>query len=458
MNASVIAVARKMRALVIACALPAAALAAQASLDDYAQGVVVNATSALPLIETTLPDSVYQAVTRADLSDLRVFNAEGLPVPHALCAAPEAAEPVITKESFPVFELRAAQQARADSSRVEIETPAGTHVDVQDPATSGAITGRTHIIDVRQTQEPLRSIQFEWQSPDDASTAKIRIESSVDLDRWDVVVSESTLLVATRGAQQLKRERIELPLRRYEYLRVERVDGGPPLLITDVSGERVAVASDIEPLWFMPNPLTSNQPDMLTFDTGRMAPVRYARLRPSQENSSVRVALQSRPDDRSSWLERWGGETYLVVTGTARRESPPARFDPTTDRLWRLQLPKGAPAPAFELGYRPARLRFLAQGSGPYTIAFGSRRADPPPATACDALLADVGAKERAKLIGEGYTAELRVLGGDAAFKALPQKTPLRLIVLWSVLIVGVGILTAMALTLLKRLKSAESR
>lgn len=457
MKASVsIAVRRKLRAMAIACAFPLAAFAGQASLDDYAQGVAVNATSSLSLIETTLPDAVYQAVTRADLGDLRVFNAEGSPVPHAVCAAAEASEPVITKESFPVFELREARQARTDGSRVEVQTPAGTHVNVQEPGVSAAaLNGGTHIIDVRQTQEPLRAIQFEWESPDGASEAKVRIGSSDDLDRWNVVVAASTLLVATQGEQQLKRERIELPLRRYEYLRIERVDGGPPLSIKEVTGERVSIAADIEPLWFMPNPATSSEPDVLTFDTARIAPVRYARLRLSQENSSMRVSLQSRPGDNSSWLDRWGGETYLIVTATERRESPPARFDPTTDRHWRLQLAKGAPAPMLELGYRPARLRFLAQGSGPYTIAFGSRRADVSPATACDALLADVSAKERAKLIGEGHTGELRVLSGDAAFKPLPRKTPLRLIVLWSVLIVGVGLLIAMALSLLKRVRSA---
>jgi hypothetical protein len=458
MNASVsTAVGRKLRTVVIACAFPLAAFAGQASLEDYAQGVEVNATSSLPLIETTLPDAVYQAVTRADLGDVRVFNAEGSPIPHALCAAPDASEPLITKESFPVFELREARQSRTDGSRVEVETPAGTHLHVQESGVSAALNGRTHIIDVRQTQEPLRAIQFEWESPDGASEAKVRIESSVDLDRWDVVVAASTLLVATQGEQQLKRERIELPLRRYEYLRVERVDGGRPLSIKEVTGERVSVAADIEPLWFMPNVVSSSEPDALTFDTARTAPVRYARLRLAQENSSIRVSLQSRPDDKSSWLDRWGGETYLIVAGTERRESPPARFDPTTDRYWRVQLPKGAPAPTLELGYRPARLRFLAQGSGPYTIAFGSRRVDVAPATACDALLADVSAKERAKLISEGHTGELRVLSGDAAFKPLPKKTPLRLVMLWSVLLVGVGLLVAMAVSLLKRVRSNES-
>ena len=44
-------------------------------------------------------------------------------------------------------------------------------------------------------------------------------------------------------------------------------------------------------------------------------------------------------------------------------------------------------------------------------------------------------------------------LGGDNALRPLPKQTPVRLVVLWTVLIVGVGVLVAMALVLLKRVR-----
>jgi hypothetical protein len=70
--------------------------------------------------------------------------------------------------------------------------------------------------------------------------------------------------------------------------------------------------------------------------------------------------------------------------------------------------------------------------------------------------LADVGSEARAKLVGEGLAQGVRVLGGDNALRPLPRQTPARLVVLWTVLIVGVGVLVAMALVLLKRVR-AES-
>jgi Protein of unknown function (DUF3999) len=169
--------------------------------------------------------------------------------------------------------------------------------------------------------------------------------------------------------------------------------------------------------------------------------------------------VQSRADEKSRWRVRWSGETYLIVANAERRESPPARFEPTTDRHWRVLLPKEvqtSPRPTVELGYWPLRLRFLAQGAGPYTVAFGSRRAEPASPAACDGLLGDVAARERRQMIGEGFAREFKTLGGETAFKPLPKRTPTRMIVLWSVLVVGVGLLVVMALSLLKRVRPAS--
>jgi Protein of unknown function (DUF3999) len=441
----------------LALLAPPIAQTAPPHTQDYAQGVVVEAYGPSPMIEFALPDPVYQTTTRADLRDLRVFNADGVLVAHEFCAASETSEAVVTDQSLPVFELHAAR-ADAEGARIAVQTAGGTQVNVQEPSSQSGANGRTHIIDVRQIDEAVRSVQFDWASPDGASEAKVRIEASDDLDRWETVVAASTLLRAARGAHELRRERIELPLRTYKYLRVERADRGPPLAIHAVSAERVASVRAIEPLWFTPNAIAADEPHVLAFDAGRLAPVRFVRVRLPQDNSSMSVTVQSRADEKSPWRVRWSGETYLIVTNAERRESPPARFEPTTDRHWRVLLPKevqASPRPTVELGYWPLRLRFLAQGAGPYTVAFGSRRAEPASPAACDGLLGDVAARERREMIGEGVAREFKTLGGETAFKPLPKKTPTRMIVLWSVLVVGVGLLVVMALSLLKRVRPA---
>lgn len=453
-----------MRALFVSlfvslgCVFAANAGAASPSTKDYASGLSVDAAYTQPMIEIVLPDEVYRFVTRDDLGDLRVFNADGMPVPHAFCAAPQSTAPQVNERALQVFVLRGRDQIYTDNSRVAVQTSGGTRVDVQEtsPPSPEVVSGLIHIIDARVASDPLRAIRFDWRSPDGVSEVKVRIEASDDLDQWQTVVPASTLLLAQQGDQELRRERIELPRREYEYLRVQRVDGGPPLIVNAVMGEQVAVAEEIEPVWFGATRVASDEAEVLRFDAEHLAPITYARMRLKQENSTVSVTLQSRPDDDSPWRNRWTGESYVIVSDTVRRESPPARFQPTSDRYWRVQILKDAQVyqdSLLELGYRPAKLRFLAQGPGPFTVAFGSRRAEIARPAVCDGLLSDVSAADRERMVEPGYAGQILPLGGAEALKPLPKKTPVKVVVLWVVLVVGVALLVAMALSLLRRVR-----
>lgn len=444
--------------LAVSASIAVPSMAAAPSKNDYASGVTVTAPQSQPMIETVLPEEVYRTVTRDDLGDLRVFNAEGLPVPHAFCEASRTSDPEVSEQSLPVFVLRGREQVYTSGARVEVQTSAGTRVGVNDSSApeTEPVSRLIHIIDAREVNAPLRAIRFDWSSPDGVSEVKVRIEASEDLDRWQTIVSTSTLLLAQQGGQELRRERIELPTREYQFLRVQRVDGGPPLAINAVAAEQVGATEEIEPLWFTATTMQSNETAVLLFDAAHVAPVSFARLRLPQVNSSVAVAVQSRNDEDAPWRTRWTGESYVIVTDTTRRESPPARFEPTTDRYWRVQIlndPQAYQAAGLELGYYPARVRFLAQGAGPFMVAFGSRRAELARPARCDGLLADVSAADRERMVELGYTGPMVSLGGATALQPLPKQTPVKVVVLWAVLVVGVALLVGMALSLLKRVR-----
>lgn len=433
-------------------------LAAPPSKNDYANGLSVEAPYSRPMIEAVLPEEVYRTVTRDDLGDLRVFNAEGMPVPHAFCAASQTSEAKISEQSLPVFVLRGREQVYTSGARVEVQTSGGTRVGVKDSTASESevVNGLIHIIDAREARSPLRSIRFDWSSSDGVSEVKVRIEASDDLDRWRTIVPASTLLLARQDGQELRRESIQLPVREYEFLRVQRIDSGPPLAINSVMAEQMEAGEEIEPVWFIANRLQSNEAEALLFDAAHVAPVSYARFRLPQENSSVGIVIQSRNDAEAPWRTRWNGESYIVVADTTRRESPPGRFQPTTDRYWRVQIqndPQLYQAASLELGYYPARIRFLAQGAGPFTVAFGSRRVEPARPARCDGLLADVSAADRERMVETGHVSAFVSMGGATALEPLPKKTPVKVVVLWAVLVVGVALLVGMALSLLQRVR-----
>ena len=236
----------------------------------------------------------------------------------------------------------------------------------------------------------------------------------------------------------------------HSFIKVMQADRG--YQIENVLAEQVTAGRPIEPIWF-PATLDEATDDGLQFDSDRRAPVQYARFNLPFENMTVRVTLQSRREGRFPFVPVWSGEAYSLVANGEYKTSEPAQFNATTDRKWLVQVQSNPAQLALQLGYRPALLRFVAQGAGPFTLAFGSRQVESYAALGCNQLLSNVDPKQLEAMIGDAVLSPARVIGGDNALKPLPKKTPLRLIVLWGVLIVGVGILVAMALSLLKKVR-----
>lgn len=447
--------------IVLVLSLSCGAAIAAPYPNEFAHGITVHPDDIHPLIEIAVPDDVYQHVTRADLADVRVFNANDSVVPHALCPAPTSTNPIVESVVLPVFELQATR-AEGEGARIDVNAPGGVAVRIESDKKDGGVPAssqtQAHVIDAREANGALRSIQFEWQSPDNASEAHVRIEASDDLDRWRTIVAASTLVRLERDGQHLRRQRIPLPEQRYSYLRVARTDRGPALRISGVIAERVADPVAIDPLWVAPK-LLPPEDNALVFDAERRAPITHARLRLLTQNTSVRVEISSRDDPKQPWVRRWSGEVYSIEANGAQRQSPPAQFASTSDRYWRIAYVAPStplkPPPSLELGYHPARLRFLAQGDGPFTLAFGSRRAEPAPAPAqhCNSLLSDVPVADLEGYMATGTTGSMRVLGGATALEPKPKKTPAKQIILWAVLAGGTALLVAMALSLLKRVR-----
>ncbi|HKQ82258.1 MAG TPA: DUF3999 domain-containing protein [Steroidobacteraceae bacterium] len=433
------------------------AWSAPPTTEQFAQGIEVMPQSPQPLVELTLPDEVYRTATRADLADVRVFDANGNVVPHAFCMAPQILASFATFLTLPVIELRAAGSNASSGTQIDVDTDRGTHVAIRDSATSEKpVSTQAHVIDATQMDEALRSIAFDWETADGSSEAQVRIDASDDLDQWRSVVPATRLVHAGSDGQQLLRARVPLPLQKYRYLRVERVDGGAPITIHAARAEAVPEAEHIEPHWFTPVFVNANG-DGRAYRSDHRAPVRYARLKLPFDNMTVRATVQSRPNDKASWTTRWSGEMYAIVTNGERKASAPAEFIATSDREWRVQFAGDvAGAVGLELGYRPALLRFVAQGNRPFTVAYGSGQIENPTARGCEQLLGDMEPKKLRELIGDAALGAPRELGGEDAFRPLPKKTPVRLMVLWGALIVGVAVLVAMALSLLRRVRGVE--
>ena len=434
---------------------------------DFARGLSVTTAPGLPVQQFTLPDAVYQGVARADLGDLRVFNGGGIVVPHALCTgAPTAAE-TVREAPLNVFALQPGARAATGDTRVNVQTPSGTSVQIQDGVGTDAPAAdapERFVVDATALQAPLRALQLAWSTADGASQTQVRVETSEDLDRWRTVVAGTTLLHVAADGRTLERNRIELPPQAYRYLRLARSDG-PAVRIERVTAEVVHAGAAPEPFWFSASRAISADAGDFAFDAGRQAPVEGARVDLPGANMSLRVRLESRRQFDAAWQPRWSGEVSSVQAADGTRvNGATIAFGAVTDALWRIRVLRGgetlgAGQPDLALAYHPARLRFAAQGDAPFVLAYGSVRAPPADTPACDALLAQFSPAERAGLIGAAQVAPApaALFGGSEALAPPPKPTPVRQIVLWAVLLLGAAALVAMALSLLKRLRESGS-
>jgi hypothetical protein len=460
------------RALAVATGLAVAAVNGAPTPKDFAAGLIVEDAPGAPAQQFTVPEAVYQGVTRPDLGDLRVFNGGDVVVPHALCTAPETLPPTVREQELPVFPLQRVQAQQQQQPRmaaaqtdVIVRTPGGTQVQVlQSPQVAGsAITPgapgtpagpETFVVDASAVAEPLRALRLAWSTPDGASEAFVRVEASDDLNSWRPIVAGTTLLHVAADGRELERSHIDLPEARYRYLRLVRNEG-PALAIRGVMADVVHPGSTAAPLWFAAMPAADAGGGGFVFDAGRLAPVHAARVVLPVANMNLRVDLHSRRSPEEPWQLRWDGE--IQSAEAVADNAIGAVFAPTADPLWRVTVRRGAETLGrtrltLRLGYYPARLQFLAQGEGPYRVAYGSTRVPPAETLGCDGLLPG-GNRE---LVGMATVAPAPAaqFGGAGMLAPPPKPTPVRQIVLWAVLLAGTGAIVAMALALLKRLRA----
>lgn len=453
-----------LAAAVLLCQLsPAAALEPA----DFASGIDLTATAPRPLLELSLPDAVYAGVTRADLADLRVFNAEGLAVPHALCtgeAMLPGAAPQIVDQPLAVFALRTATDAdNASGVDVQVRASGRTDVRVQVQPGGAAAEAATHlggyVINAEETQLPISALRLRWQTADGASTVSVRVEASEDLDRWRTVVAQTTLLRVDNAGGTLERMRIALPEARYRYLRLVRADAGAAPDVSQVIAETVQSTPADEAPFVWIEPQLQATTDGFTFDAARRAPVQTARIRLPSSNMAVHARLQSRDVHETVWRTHWQGEVFALVGETGARRNADLRFAAVTDPLWRIEITDGRESlgedrPALELGYRPDRLRFVAQGGAPFVLAYGSARAEPARRRECTALLKQLPGAELAQLVGSAQPGVPRALGGSGVLEPAPTPLPWRQIALWGVLAGAALLVVMMARSLIRRARS----
>lgn len=425
---------------------------------SFAEGIPVRTSGEMPVQVLELPLSVYQTVQRPDLGDLRVFDASGEEVPYALLR--NDLRPAQTRTT-PLRFFRLEGEVVPETLRLRLEQ-GDTTLDLSAPATT-VTQPPAYLLDASELEGVMTELRLEWADtgqnnnnvPDFLTT--LSVEVSDDLRAWRPL-STASVARLERDGNRLERNVIPLPPTTSPYLRLTSPEGNalPPLTGVQALTQTEAVRGPLETLTLTPN--RTDGEERYTFNADALLPVSSAQLLLPQPNTLVRIELLSSTSLEGPWTRRYTGLRYRVVQEGQDLTSPPMTFAPTTERYWQVRIARagggiGQGELRLELRYHPHTLLFLARGDGPYLLAYGS-----PTATSAafePSELAQIPADMTFADLPRATT-ELPVTLAGASLLEETRLFPWSQVLLWSVLVLGVGLLGWLAFGLLGKLDRGE--
>jgi hypothetical protein len=287
--------------------------------------------------------------------------------------------------------------------------------------------------------------------------------------RWIPLVQKATLADLQFGGQQVARKTIQLPRQPQQFLKLTWQESSKSLSLTEVSGLSQVIEGRRKYRWLsLDDGIVSKKDDqlMIDFKTSYRLPVSNVQIQFPEKNSIAGLSVQSRSDTDKGWRTRCEQVFHdLNFEGTAIQNEPCA-FQPVADTLWRVVvkhdgagLHSGNRQPTLQLGWLSTDLLFVGRGKPPYLLAFGNGKlAQQDKQTDDGMLLQTIRMTSPHQEIGVATPGERVNLAGDSALRGPGKSPPWKKLLLWAVLLSGVGLLAFMARSLIKEMKAAEEK
>jgi len=435
--------------------------------EDFAYGMDLTLSGNHPIYGLTVPAAIYQGCTRADLGDLRVFNANHA-VPHLLRSqvSKETKRPAQVLPFFPL--LSDTQGAGGSPPDLHIATNSqGTIIDIRQNApgersqVNQIVTA--YILDTSGLEQPADWLELTWEGQGEQFSTSVRVDSSNDLNSWQTQVRSAALAELRFGGHTLLRKRISVPrgIHRKTYLRLSWPVGKDGARLTGVRAgynrEEQALPRTVLTLTGKALPVAEQGAARYLYNSKGFFPVDQLMIRLPEQNSLSQISVFSKADEESSWQRRASLLAYRLIVEEVDMESEQLSINHTTDRYWLLELADNSgvhQAPTLELGWLPGQLLFMAQGEKPYTVTYG-RAGLGAARSQVDRLLKAVDPQSAKKLVAPAQAGLQKILGGEA--RLVQAKTlPWRRWLLWMVLVSGVLVVGMMALKLYREMNGQQ--
>lgn len=419
---------------------------------DFRSGAAVTPAAGDALQRLTLPFEAYRD-TRADLADIRVFNAKGEAMPMAFGAAPDPSREAQATTALPMFPLYGAPSSQGVSNvDVRVKTTAGGAVVSVQSTTRPAAAQRpiAWLLDASTVKTPIRQLVVDWNAGAGTEMARVTVEASDDLKTWSTVASRAPVLRVEQAGQRIEQRRVDLHGVQAKYLRVSAEPNRFALRAAEVEPDAVVRPSPRSTL-AVKGAAGAKAGDFV-YDLGARLPVEALRLRFGEGNSVAPFTLLARDTPDGEGRAVTSNVFYRMVREGVELESPSVEIGSRASRYWIARLdprspPPGGGPPTLEVQWRPAQVIFVARGDGPFTLAFGdpdAKRSLLNPSELIPGYTRHAELKLREAQVGAVTTG---AKSGDW-LRSITGGTSPRKIVLWAVLLVAVFALAFMAMRL----------
>ena len=450
-----------------------AADAPQAS--DFTWRATLSVPAGVSLARVDVPVQALLGMQSGAGHDVRVFNAAGAVVPFALLGGSDLKRtaPVAQTNSYkayPLFSTSGDRKPARGAVAVQLDTVESTgnvwvrwdRTDLRTKAADAAASAQAlqaALFDLRAEKQTLSALELVLDMPRNA-LVPIVVATSTDLKEWTSVATRGPLFQfdGTDAPANTTLELIQPLVVQGRYLRLSW-PGQNGVALRALTGTVAASQTAAPPLRAALPAGTAEGSNALNWTLPFATPIAALHLQAVQNNSLVPVRILGRGEAAQPWRTLASSVVYRLDGVGQGSSNPATALHGASLYSLRVEAGKGMALPDGGLQatveFAPLQVAFLASGAGPFTLAVGRAQTT---AAAVDASL--LGSVTPAKLVELPLATLSDVVvqtpassGLDrAASRWLPEGVPLRSVLLWVVLGVGVLALGAVAYSLMRQM------
>ncbi len=440
--------------------------AAPLSKDDFAWSRAIETTSRRVIQGVELPYEIYRDSVEPGLADLRVFDAAGVAVPHAIAAQVVPKSTVSTLTSLPLFRLPDGKSpseilVRGGRYRVDVDIDGERATLALEPDASNpsdAVSPRAYIIDASSLHGEVAGLELDLAPQSEDFLVPLRVEATGDFVAYRELTAAAVVAQLAGATDQIERRRVEFRRSRAKYLRISwpANEKAPTIL-----GVRAVQRAPERTVKRLEAAIEGDSIDSgsYRYDLGGWPPIDQIQVDLAGGRALVSAEVYRADQAEGPWRQIHRGIIYrLGVTDDQESHNEPIELTSGPARFIRIDVAsKGGDAwkhaPTLRVAWPPEQLYFIDQGGGPHTLVYGKLGA---PAARFEAP--KLMAISRRVAGGAESISPTAVLGPRVALRgaaALEPESgyPIRTLILWAVLLGSVAIVAFLALRLVREMR-----